>query len=66
MAGRRKGKGGGKGKGKSEAHLAQECLEGGKAGKSDGKRGSKAGVCYNFRDKGECRFGASCRFSHNL
>lgn len=26
--------------------------------------GGGGGICYNFRDTGSCRFGSSCRFSH--
>mmetsp|Transcript_83456 Transcript_83456/g.194024 ORF Transcript_83456/g.194024 Transcript_83456/m.194024 type:complete len:116 (+) Transcript_83456:135-482(+) len=63
---------GSKGKGKSvscfncgENHFARDCPNGG--GKGKGKdRGGNSGICYDFRDKGECRFGDSCRFSHDL
>jgi hypothetical protein len=27
-------------------------------------RGSKGGICHNFRDTGMCRFGDACIFSH--
>ena len=26
----------------------------------------KRGICYNFRDQGECQYGDNCRFSHDL
>mmetsp|Transcript_73173 Transcript_73173/g.158297 ORF Transcript_73173/g.158297 Transcript_73173/m.158297 type:complete len:89 (+) Transcript_73173:82-348(+) len=69
--------GGGKGKGKGKKgggggnvdcficggpHFARDCPEGG-GGKSKGKGGG--GICYDFRDNGECRFGDTCRFSHS-
>ena len=33
-----------------------------KSASEDSKKGR--GVCFNFRDKGECQFGSKCRFSH--
>jgi len=30
------------------------------------KAKSGPGVCYNFQDTGECKFGDECRFSHDL
>jgi len=30
------------------------------------KEGSRNDVCYDFRDRGKCRFGVTCKFSHNL
>jgi len=31
-----------------------------------GAGGRGGGVCFNFRDNGECRFGEDCRFSHDM
>ena len=31
---------------------------------TSGKKGDDFGICFNFRDKGECRFGENCRFRH--
>mmetsp|Transcript_49961 Transcript_49961/g.125882 ORF Transcript_49961/g.125882 Transcript_49961/m.125882 type:complete len:134 (+) Transcript_49961:96-497(+) len=56
-----KGFGGGKSKGCFNCggdHLARDCPEGG------GKKGGGKGVCYDFQQKGSCRFGDECRFSH--
>ncbi|CAK0877020.1 unnamed protein product, partial [Prorocentrum cordatum] len=65
------GGGGGKGGGKSKGcfncggdHLARDCPEGG--GKGKGKGGGGGGICYDFRDKGDCKFGDRCRFSHDI
>jgi len=30
------------------------------------REGSRNDVCYDFRDRGKCRFGITCKFSHNL
>jgi hypothetical protein len=35
----------------------------GRGGKGKG-RGGKTGVCYYFRDHGDCKFGDKCKFSH--
>ena len=60
-------KGGGKGGGKSVEcftcggpHFRRNCPQGGGTGGGGG-----GGTCYAFRDKGSCRFGERCRFSHN-
>jgi len=41
-------------------HLARECKQG------RGKAFRGAGVCYDFRETGACRFGTRCRFSHDV
>jgi len=38
---------------------------GGNQGGNQGGYGGQKQVCHNFRDKGECRFGDNCRFSHD-
>eukprot|EP00403_Amphidinium_massartii_P026828 CAMPEP_0178403312 /NCGR_PEP_ID=MMETSP0689_2-20121128/17302_1 /TAXON_ID=160604 /ORGANISM="Amphidinium massartii, Strain CS-259" /LENGTH=130 /DNA_ID=CAMNT_0020024259 /DNA_START=124 /DNA_END=516 /DNA_ORIENTATION=- len=67
------GKSGGKGGGKSKGcfncggdHLARDCPEGNSKGGGKGKGGGGKGICYDFRDNGNCRFGDECRFSHNF
>jgi hypothetical protein len=45
--------------------LSQENSEGkGAAGKPASKKNRKRGLCYGFLEKGQCRFGAKCRFRH--
>mmetsp|Transcript_104695 Transcript_104695/g.291473 ORF Transcript_104695/g.291473 Transcript_104695/m.291473 type:complete len:92 (+) Transcript_104695:136-411(+) len=66
------GKKGGKGKGGGSKgcfncggdHLARECPDGPRKGGGK-KGGGGGGICYDFRDKGSCRFGDECRFSHD-
>lgn len=46
---------------------AQKREFGGRSGGRDfsrNDRGGSQGVCYDFRDNGNCRFGDRCRFSH--
>jgi len=33
-------------------------------GDNRGNSGGGQGICYSFRDSGECRFGDRCRFNH--
>mmetsp|Transcript_102672 Transcript_102672/g.209135 ORF Transcript_102672/g.209135 Transcript_102672/m.209135 type:complete len:89 (-) Transcript_102672:97-363(-) len=67
-----KGKGKGKSKGPIECfncggdHFARDCPEGNSKGKGKGGGGKGGGICFDFRDKGSCRFGDECRFSHEL
>ena len=35
------------------------------AGKKPGNSDNPIKYCYNFNESGECRFGASCIYSHN-
>lgn len=30
------------------------------------REGTRNDICYDFRDRGKCRFGITCKFSHNL
>jgi len=48
-------KGKGKGKGK----------KGKDGGKGDGGKGGFKTVCYEFRDKGTCKYGDNCRYDHD-
>mmetsp|Transcript_19858 Transcript_19858/g.45235 ORF Transcript_19858/g.45235 Transcript_19858/m.45235 type:complete len:92 (+) Transcript_19858:88-363(+) len=67
--GKGKGKGGGKVKGSIDCfncggnHFARDCPEA-PSGKGKGGGGG-GGICFDFRDKGSCRFGDNCRFSHD-
>jgi ribosomal protein L4 len=36
----------------------------GQSRQGTGGSGKDTAICYNFRDKGTCRFGDRCRFSH--
>jgi hypothetical protein len=37
-----------------------------RGGPARGGRGGGRGICNQFRDRGSCRFGADCNFSHDL
>eukprot|EP00397_Hematodinium_sp_SG-2012_P069263 GEMP01117689.1.p1 GENE.GEMP01117689.1~~GEMP01117689.1.p1 ORF type:complete len:110 (+),score=25.35 GEMP01117689.1:34-363(+) len=42
-------------------HFSRECPQGSSKGKGGGGGG---GQCFDFRDKGSCRFGDDCKFTH--
>jgi len=65
----------GKGKGKDDRRGRDDDRRGGgryddRGDEGKGKRGGKRqrsdpGECYDYRDEGNCRFGDSCRFTHD-
>jgi len=59
--------------GRSEERGGRSGRSGGYGGSSydrndrgnDREQGGSKGICYDFRDNGNCRFGDRCRFSHD-
>jgi hypothetical protein len=39
---------------------------GGGAGGYRPRRSGGGGICFNFRDQGDCQYNDACRFSHDL
>ena len=48
-----------------QSQSSSNTLYGGYRGIKKNKKRER-GVCYDFRDKGSCRFGSKCRYSHDI